>query len=77
MSSDWHVSHNIPESRGGSTSIENLRPLCSDCNLGMGSNLTIEQWIELYRSKNDKEKLAIDVLSSHFSKKKSKKRKRY
>ena len=77
MSSDWHVSHNIPESKGGPTSIENLRPLCSDCNLGMGSYLTIDQWCETYRSTNNLEKIALDVLSTQFStKKKSRKRKR-
>ena len=44
MSSNWHVGHNIPESWGGRTCINNLRPICSDCNLGMGARMTIDSW---------------------------------
>lgn len=35
---ELHVDHIIPYSKGGETVIENLRTLCSDCNLGK-SNL--------------------------------------
>ena len=42
--SSWHVGHNKPESKGGDLSIENLRPICPDCNLGMGNNYSIEEW---------------------------------
>jgi len=41
---DFHVGHNIPESRGGETIIENLRPICSRCNLSMNKNYTIDEW---------------------------------
>jgi len=41
---DFHVSHNIPESRGGLTVIDNLRPLCSRCNQSMGNKYTIDEW---------------------------------
>lgn len=44
---DFHVGHNIPESIGGSTNIENLRPICSRCNLSMGSRYSIDEWNKL------------------------------
>ena len=50
MSSNWHLGHNIPESKGGETCLENLRPICSDCNLGMGSRMSIDEWTFKYVS---------------------------
>ena len=41
---DFHVGHNIPESRGGLTELHNLRPICARCNLSMGSQYTIAEW---------------------------------
>ena len=41
---DFHASHDIPEIQGGQTVVENLRPLCSRCNLSMSKNYTINQW---------------------------------
>lgn len=29
--------HIIPESKGGPTNVENLRPICAQCNLSMGT----------------------------------------
>lgn len=69
MSSDWHVGHNIPESKGGLTTVQNLRPICSDCNLGMGSRLTIDKWTSLYRPRTEGETIAINVLMSRFQRK--------
>ena len=40
----FDAGHNIPESKGGKTSIENLIPVCKSCNLGMGDRYTIEEW---------------------------------
>lgn len=48
----WHVGHNIPESQGGTLSIDNLRPICADCNLGMGDRYTIEEWSDTFSGKN-------------------------
>jgi 5-methylcytosine-specific restriction endonuclease McrA len=41
---NYHVGHNIPESKGGLTTIENLRPICSSCNLSMGNQYSIDEW---------------------------------
>lgn len=34
---EFHCGHVIAESKGGVTSVENLRPICAQCNLSMGS----------------------------------------
>jgi 5-methylcytosine-specific restriction endonuclease McrA len=44
---DFHVGHDIPESRGGATEIANLKPICARCNLSMGSSYTIHEWASL------------------------------
>ncbi len=41
---DFHCGHNIPESKNGQTTLENLRPICSRCNLSMNNNYTIDEW---------------------------------
>lgn len=33
----FHCGHDIPECEGGQTVISNLRPICSSCNLSMGT----------------------------------------
>lgn len=34
---EFHCGHVISEKFGGYTSVENLRPICAQCNLSMGS----------------------------------------
>ena len=46
---DFHVGHDIPESRGGATEIANLKPICARCNLSMGSQYSITEWNILSR----------------------------
>ena len=41
---DFQCGHNIPESKGGKTDVLNLIPICSRCNLSMGSQFTIDEW---------------------------------
>lgn len=41
---DFQCGHNIPESKGGKTNIQNLIPICVRCNISMGSNYTIDEW---------------------------------
>jgi 5-methylcytosine-specific restriction endonuclease McrA len=44
---DFHIGHNIPQSRGGSLLWNNLIPICCRCNLSMGSQYTIREWNRL------------------------------
>ena len=47
---DFHVGHNLPESRGGSTDIKNLKPICSRCNLSMGNQYSIDEWSKMSKA---------------------------
>ena len=44
---DFHVGHDIPESKGGTLDIFNLKPICARCNLSMSDNYTIQEWQNL------------------------------
>jgi 5-methylcytosine-specific restriction endonuclease McrA len=44
---DFEVGHNIPESKGGSLEIKNLRPICGRCNKSMSDKYTIDEWDKL------------------------------
>jgi 5-methylcytosine-specific restriction endonuclease McrA len=48
---DFHVGHNIPEVKGGTLDINNLKALCSRCNLSMNSQYTIDEWQKLTKPK--------------------------
>ena len=39
---DFICGHIVPECNGGEISVKNLRPICSQCNLSMGSTNMIE-----------------------------------
>ncbi len=45
---DFEVGHNIPESKGGATTLQNLRPICSRCNKSMGNKYTIDEWDKIH-----------------------------
>jgi hypothetical protein len=42
---DFHVGHNLPESKGGTLELGNLRPICARCNLSMSDTYTISEWM--------------------------------
>ena len=44
---DFHVGHDQPESKGGTLNLNNLKPICSRCNLSMSNNYTIHEWNNL------------------------------
>ena len=41
---DFQCGHNIPESKGGKTNIQNLIPICGRCNISMGDRYSIDEW---------------------------------
>jgi 5-methylcytosine-specific restriction endonuclease McrA len=51
---DFQSGHNIPESKGGSTTIDNLVPICSRCNQSMGNNYTFDDWCSQYKNRKRK-----------------------
>ena len=38
---NFHVGHDIPESKGGTLDLYNLYPICGKCNRSMSNNYTI------------------------------------
>ena len=48
---DFQVGHNVPESKGGSTTIDNLVPLCGRCNLSMSNTYTFDEWSATFGSR--------------------------
>jgi len=52
---DFSVGHNIPVSKGGVTSLDNLKPICTRCNLSMSDTYTIDEWNKLGNSESAKE----------------------
>ena len=50
---DFHCGHDIPESKGGETILENLVPICARCNLSMGNSYTFKEWNKLSRPKTN------------------------
>ena len=44
---NFQAGHNIPESKGGETSLDNMVTLCSRCNLSMGNRYTFDEWCRI------------------------------
>jgi len=44
---EFDVGHNLPESKGGTLDISNLRPICHKCNISMSNTYTIDEWNKL------------------------------
>lgn len=51
---NYHVGHDIPESKGGNLDILNLKPICSNCNLSMANNFTITEWNKIGMNERSK-----------------------
>ena len=41
---DFQCGHNVPEVRGGKTTVSNLIPICGRCNQSMGHHFTFDEW---------------------------------
>ncbi len=44
----FEAGHDVPESKGGATTIDNLRPICSSCNRSMSNLYTIQEYSTLF-----------------------------
>lgn len=49
---DFQSGHNVPESKGGKTDIDNLIPICARCNVSMGNQYTIDEWNAKFKSRS-------------------------
>jgi len=49
---NFQVGHDIPESKGGTIDIDNLKPICASCNLSMSNKYTITEWSKLIDMKH-------------------------
>ena len=45
----FQTGHDIPESKGGTLDINNLKPICGSCNLSMGNKYSITEWSKLIK----------------------------
>lgn len=41
---DFECGHDIPESKGGTLDINNLNPICGNCNRSMADKYSIKEW---------------------------------
>lgn len=41
---NFHCGHDVPDSKGGTIDLDNLYPICAQCNLSMSNNYTIQEW---------------------------------
>jgi len=41
---NYETGHDVPESCGGKTVLENLYPICRQCNGSMGNKYSISEW---------------------------------
>jgi 5-methylcytosine-specific restriction endonuclease McrA len=46
---EFHCGHVIAEAKNGKTVVENLRPICAQCNLSMGK-MNMNEFIKKYMS---------------------------
>ncbi len=61
---DFESGHNIPESKGGATTIINLVPLCPRCNRSMGSQYTFDEWCNRHSDSQTNSPLDVGPPSS-------------
>jgi 5-methylcytosine-specific restriction endonuclease McrA len=44
---NFETGYRVPESKGGTLDIDNLRPICAKCNRSMGDNYTIDEFSKI------------------------------
>ena len=58
---NFQVGHDIPESKGGTIDIDNLKPICSNCNLSMSNKYTIKEWSQLITNDTTKKNIKNSI----------------
>jgi hypothetical protein len=59
----FEAGHNIPESRGGPTTLENLRPICAQCNRSMSNKYTIDEFSDKFGTKTKTTKTNVKSMN--------------
>jgi 5-methylcytosine-specific restriction endonuclease McrA len=54
---NYQVGHDIPKSKGGPNTLDNLKPICESCNQSMGNKYTIKEWNKLFEIPEQKKEL--------------------
>ena len=49
----FECGHDIPESKGGTTDIHNLFPICRQCNVSMSNTFTFTEWCKQSKSSSE------------------------
>ncbi len=60
------MGHNIPESKGGKTTINNLIPICGDCNRSMGDRYTIDEFSQEFADTTIRVNVVIEKPRTFF-----------
>ena len=45
---EFHCGHVVAETNGGSTTVDNLRPICAQCNLSMGKT-NMNEFMKMFK----------------------------
>lgn len=53
---NFEAGHDIPESKGGATCLDNLKPICSACNKSMGNMYTISEYSRVFAPRARKQR---------------------
>ena len=56
---DFQSGHDIPESKGGPTTLENLVPICGRCNQSMGNRYTFQEWCKLAQTTTEQKSVPL------------------
>lgn len=64
---NFEAGHDVPESKGGPTTLENLRPICALCNRSMGNTYSITEFSRKFHCKKTSQKTLYSFLTRAFT----------
>lgn len=53
---NFEAGHDVPESKGGSTCIGNMRPICASCNRSMGNMYSIKEFSNTFCNQQNEQR---------------------